>query len=476
MRPTHIPRALLALFLVLFINLRVQSQLVLHTSGNKIMDSTGKQVILRGVNLGGWLVTENWMCGITDTTDAEGRASIQSLEKRFTKPQVKQLVKTWEDNWITAADLDTIQSLGFNFVRVPFGWRNLQDQKQQWYLDSLGHIDFSRFDWIVTQAAMRHIYVLLDYHIWLNQNQDYSGISHVDSVIRNACKIWKAVAGHFYGNTTVAGYDLLNEPTASYRDTVMHLIYDTVRSVDPSHMISIEWTAIDTGRWHNVLYQNHWYGLTSSSKSRNVTYFDSAYLPVLNNADSKGVPYYIGETHVADDSSMAWSLYQYCLHNTSWSPWTYKTINQWGWGLISLFPNKVSANIVKDPYDTILAKWSGVSKSNTSYELQDVKTIWRTGAKDVCLTNGIPEIKGQDLIVNLHPNPANTNVVLETNEAMIGGTVILSDITGREIMRSEIKTSETILSVSGCVNGIYFVKVSKPNEQSIVRKLLVVRY
>ncbi len=67
---------------------------------------------------------------------------------KYTNAQVSQLVNTWEDNWITSADIDTIKSLGFNFMRVPFGWRNLQNQEQQWYLDSLGHIDFTRFDWM----------------------------------------------------------------------------------------------------------------------------------------------------------------------------------------------------------------------------------------------------------------------------------------------------------------------------------------
>ncbi len=75
--------ALTFLFLSLLLIPAAKSQRVLHTSGNKIIDSTGKQVILRGVNLGGWLVTEDWMCGITDTTDAEGRSARQTLESKI---------------------------------------------------------------------------------------------------------------------------------------------------------------------------------------------------------------------------------------------------------------------------------------------------------------------------------------------------------------------------------------------------------
>ncbi len=461
------------LFPYILCMLQAKSQGVLHTMANKIVDSTGQQVILRGVNLGGWLVTEDWMCGITDTTDSEGRSARQTLEGIYTQAQADTLMNRWEDNWITAADIDTIQSLGFNFIRVPFGWRNLQYQNQQWYLDSLGHIDFTRFDWIVNQAAQHHMYVLFDYHIWLNQNLAYNGISNTDSVILSTCNIWKAVAGHFNNNATVAGYDLLNEPTGSADDTVMQLIYDTVRSVDPGHMIALEWVTVDTARWHNVVYEDHWYGLSANTLAANVAYFDSAYLPVLLEADSLGVPYYIGETHVDDDSSMAWSLNQYCLHSTNWSPWTYKTINEWKWGLISLSPTSVSVNIVTGPFDSILSAWSQISNANNWYELQDVKTIWSNGANCIAPVNGLRTILGEELNLILYPNPTKNYVMVETGESAIGGLLQISDLTGREISTSEIRNLKSEISTSVLASGVYFVQVSDNNGRSAVKKLVV---
>lgn len=35
----------------------------LHARGKDIVNRAGKVVWLRGVNIGGWLVTEGWMCG-----------------------------------------------------------------------------------------------------------------------------------------------------------------------------------------------------------------------------------------------------------------------------------------------------------------------------------------------------------------------------------------------------------------------------
>ena len=74
--------------LFILLTLVLKSQGILHVSGNKITDQSGHQVILRGVNLGGWLVTENWMCGITDTTDSGGRSALKTLEKLYSPSPV----------------------------------------------------------------------------------------------------------------------------------------------------------------------------------------------------------------------------------------------------------------------------------------------------------------------------------------------------------------------------------------------------
>ena len=442
----------------LLLTLLGKSQGFLHISGKSIVDSTGHQVILRGVNLGGWLVTEDWMCGITDTTDSGGRSARKTLESIYPDSMVTRLFNTWEDNWITASDIDTIKSLGFNFMRVPFEWRNLQDQNQHWYLDSSGNIDLSRLDWIVSQAAQRHMYVLLDFHIWLDQDLAYNGISGTDSVVRSTCQIWRVVAEHFKDNPTIAGYDMLNEPTSSAGEYVKQMIYDTIRSVDPYHMISIEWTAIDTSRWHNVLYQDHWYGLSASTLAGNEAIFDTTYIPILLSADSLGVPYYIGETQVADDSSYAWSLNEYCLYNTNWSPWTYKTINEWGWGMISIYPNNVRVNLFTDPYDTILYRWSQVSNANNWYELQNVKTIWSNAARCGETTNGV-ERTADEGQVRLYPNPASSAIQILCPSAYIGLHYNIVDLLGKSITNGELTSENQVVEIGQLTEGIYFLKI-----------------
>jgi aryl-phospho-beta-D-glucosidase BglC (GH1 family) len=398
------------------------------------------------------------MCGITDTTDSGGRSARKTLETIYPDSMVALLVKTWEDHWITVADIDSIKSIGFNFMRVPFGWRTLQDQHQQWYLDSAGDMDFSRLDWIVSQAEQHHMYVLLDYHVWLDQDLAYNGISGTDSVVLSTCRIWKTVADHFKNNATVAGYDIVNEPTSSPGEYVKQMIYDTIRSVDPAHMISIEWTAIDTGRWQNVLYQDHWYGLTAASLDSNEAYFDRTYMPILHQADSFGVSYYIGETQVADDSSYAWSLNQYCLYNTNWSPWTYKTINEWGWGMISLYPNNVSVNLFSTPYDTILYRWSQVSNTGNWYELQNIKTIWSSAAQCINLSDGItPTYEARRPI--LYPNPASNGLWLLYPSSVISKHYSIVTMLGENIAGGDLVGDTPLIDIEGLASGVYMLKI-----------------
>ena len=89
-------------------------------------------------------------------------------------------------------------------------------------------------------------------------------------------ELWAAIASTFEGNPAVAMYDLLNEPMCDVdageverrkNNTMAYSrLYDTVRSVDEDHIITMEciWTAFAlpqawTKGWDNVVYQVHFY-------------------------------------------------------------------------------------------------------------------------------------------------------------------------------------------------------------------------
>ena len=162
--------ALLCAFTVT-LSARAQTLPPLHAQGRQIRDAKGNVVQLRGVNVGGWLVTESWMCG---QTDDGGRKALEQLETRFGAQKAAELMNAWQDNWFTTADLDVIQKYGCNVLRVPFGYRTLQDAGGNWKRVAKRAIDFSRMDWIVKESQARGMYIIFVLHTWPG---DYHAIS-----------------------------------------------------------------------------------------------------------------------------------------------------------------------------------------------------------------------------------------------------------------------------------------------------------
>ena len=94
----------------------------LTTKGRKIVNRKGEEVRLKGVNLGSWMIWEDWLCPYEEATDHYD--VLTKLTDRFGEEKAYELFNTYMDNWITEKDLDDIKAMGFNSVRVPFWFRN----------------------------------------------------------------------------------------------------------------------------------------------------------------------------------------------------------------------------------------------------------------------------------------------------------------------------------------------------------------
>ena len=138
---------------------QAQSLSMLHTSGQNIVDANGKIVSLRGVNLGGWLTIETWMTPADSSGLPDNFSIIQTLDNRFGVATEQSLIKTYQQSWITMTDLDNIQAEGMNVIRVPVWWANFETLNGQWRSDA-----FTMLDWVVSQAAARGIYTIIDMH------------------------------------------------------------------------------------------------------------------------------------------------------------------------------------------------------------------------------------------------------------------------------------------------------------------------
>jgi aryl-phospho-beta-D-glucosidase BglC (GH1 family) len=126
----------------------------LKTAGNDIHNGRGRGdvVWLRGVNLGGWLLWEEWMCPMDSSGLKDALSARQTLENRFGEAKADELINAYEEAWITEQDLDNVAKLGMNVVRVPFWYPTLLKEDGKWRASA-----FERLDWIVTKAWDRGI-------------------------------------------------------------------------------------------------------------------------------------------------------------------------------------------------------------------------------------------------------------------------------------------------------------------------------
>ncbi|MDO4385612.1 MAG: cellulase family glycosylhydrolase [Clostridia bacterium] len=343
---------------------------MLRADGTRIVDADGQTVLLRGVNVGGWLVQEAWM----NLTNAPCQAeAFRVLDERFGRETREWLFSVYEDNYLTEADFDNIRALGMNVVRVPFAWWNILTDDGELRADA-----FDRLDWAVRRCAERGMYVILDLHAarGSQNNQDNSGEMNGSNLWKEPSYqdqtvfLWEQVAAHYKDEPAVAAYDLLNEPGGDFKSTgvTQWEFFDracqAIRAVDAAHIIMVEscWDpedlpAPDRYGWENVVYQYHFYKWNADNDYRAQKLNVDVKLHKIGQA-AYPVPSFLGEFTLFQ-SMEAWeyALNAYSAAGMGWTIWTYKVTGDSTWGLYNVFGSK--ADIYKDSAETIEVKWRG---------------------------------------------------------------------------------------------------------------------
>lgn len=372
---------------------------MLSAVGEDIVDADGNAVALRGTNFGGWLVQEGWMC---PTKQTDTLSTDMTLYSRFGKEKAEALISAYQDSWITEEDFKTVKELGLNVVRVPFTYMNvyyhLSDEGELLHPDefTLREDPFERLDFALEMCKKYGLYLILDMHgaVGSQNGSDHSGDTSRTNLYagtelgeayrEKTAELWALVAEHFAGESNVAGYDLLNEPTRASGATqwdYYDVLYKAVREADPDHMIFIEATwepnnlpSPEDYGWENVVYEYHHYNWDYNNQSNKSFY---TYKKLLGNTHK--VPSLIGEFNAWGDSrrstgkrdqtdleANAGVLEFYNGEGWHWTTWTYKvvgTLRDSNWGLFNastLLKDVTKIDPETDSYEDILAAWSSV--------------------------------------------------------------------------------------------------------------------
>ncbi|MFB9245549.1 carbohydrate-binding protein [Massilia antarctica] len=359
----------------------------IRQDGRYWVDSSGKRVNLRGVNLGNWLQMEFWMLN-NSISNSNGAVNDQctlegTLAGRFGNAEKERLMGVYRDSWITTRDFDLMKGMGMNVIRVPFYFSLVENEYSPYNLraDAWKHLDFA-----INEAEKRGMYVILDLHGTVG-GQAAAGEQHdgcigaaqlwTNAGYRDRTKwLWDKIAERYRGRNAVAAYDLLNEPWGTDATTLANYAYElfnVVRAKDPNHMILLPGhnSGIDaygnpnTRGLSNVAFWMHFYpGLWGWNEVPGAVNQANMHANWLHcNASGTGescdwntkltglnTPFLIGELQPwtllgSYGGQITRKTYDaYNMYGWAATSWAYKNVtyggsngdtNSWGWGMVT---------------------------------------------------------------------------------------------------------------------------------------------
>ena len=376
---------------------------MIYQDGTLLKTVDGETVYLRGVNLGGYFLTEYWMSKIfekaakedgTGVTDCYKRLN-EALLERFGKEKTVAFWEEYRQNFFNETDFELLRDMGVNCIRLPITYMQVDFDALYGYNLAAYEYDFSAVDAFIEKAASYGIYTILDLHgAYGSQNgADHSGEIKVptdyysnEEMKQLTVDLWRAMAEHYKDNPAIAAYDILNEPgehktgggtqsTTTRHWDLMDRLYDAIREVDTNHVVIFEscWEAGNLPHpsqygWKNCMYSFHHY--TGGGSGHNKSFqnkIDSV------NAANFGIPLHMGEFTCYDDPG-AWEYSLNALNEAGWHwhNWTYKvncgSSTNSAWGYISVTAKSNQINVYTDSYEDMLEAVKQVRTDNLAHK------------------------------------------------------------------------------------------------------------
>jgi len=317
-----------------------------HAQGKFLVDAAGHKLILRGTNLGNWLVPEGYMFHFDG--GPQSPREIETLVNELIGPtEAAKFWHNYREAYISRKDIDFIAKAGLNTIRIPFHYK---------FFEAGNDEGFALLDRVIGWAREDGLYVVLDMHCApggqtganIDDSWGYPWLYEDEASQQHAMEIWKRIAGHYRDNPTVLGYDLLNEPIPTYPklqqynsklEPVYKKLASAVRSVDSNHVLILGGAQWDTNFSvfgppfdKNMIYTFHkyWMPPVEDAVKPYVQFRDKYNVPIWMGESGENTDEWIGKFRdVLDKDEISWTFWPYKKMQATSSPVTFGRPEHW---------------------------------------------------------------------------------------------------------------------------------------------------
>lgn len=390
---------LIFLLLIIVVSTQILAQNNYYSvEGKHIIDPNNNTFILKGVNLGNWLVPEGYMFKFKK---ANSPTRVNNVITELIGPAESKIFWIdFQNNYITYEDIKYLKSLGVNSIRVPFNYKLFCDETYLWNTNSRG---FELIDKLLEWCKIENLPIILDMHCApggqtgdnIDDSYGYPWLFIDEYSQQQILSIWRNIAKHYSDEPLILGYDLMNEPIAHYfeeeelkvnLEPLYKKIVSTIREVDTNHIIILggakwntDFSVFSKPFDSKLVYEFHKYWMPTEQKEIQ---------EYLDFRDKFNVPIYMGESGENDDDWVLKFRELLDKNEISWHFWPYKKMEN----------TRGPVNFNKPEYYDLISEYAESDRS-TYKEIRnnrpDIKKV------KIALKNFIEQSKFENCFPNL---------------------------------------------------------------------------
>jgi endoglucanase len=332
-------RSLTVLGLFISISATAQTTKFISVSGKDVIGTDGKPFLIRGTNLGNWLVPEGYMFKFKSVNSP--RLINEALAELLGPEETALFWKKYQDTYITAADIHFLKASGMNSIRIPFNYRLFTSEN--YCGQNNPNRGFELLDRVIGWCKKEGLYVMLDMHCApggqtgdnIDDGYGYPFLFKSPAMQQQTAEIWGRIANHYKNETIILGYDLLNEPIAHYFNTaelnpylepVYKQVTKAIRQSDKNHILFLGGAQWDSNFKpfgppfdSKLVYTFHKYWTKTTGTEVIQDYIDFR--------NKYNVPIYCGETGENTDQWVGEFKNTLEKNNIGWHYWPYKKMD-----------------------------------------------------------------------------------------------------------------------------------------------------